>query len=45
MNKEKFKMTPEELDYWIHIRKKSCAMKKRKGKGSYNRKNYKIEKE
>ena len=41
----KIKMTPEELDFWIHIRKKSGAMKKKKGKGSYSRKNYKIPEE
>ena len=34
----KIKMTPEELQFWIHIRKKSGAMKKKKGKGSYSRK-------
>ena len=45
MTQTKFKMTPEELDYWIHIRKKSGAMKKKKGKGSYSRKNYKLPKE
>lgn len=41
-DKSIFKMTPEELDFWIHIRKKSSAMKKKKGKGSYSRKNFKI---
>jgi hypothetical protein len=37
----KVKMSPEELQFWIHIRKKSGAMKKKKGKGSYDRKKFK----
>lgn len=37
----KVKMSPEELQFWIHIRKKSGAMKKKKGKGSYNRRKFK----
>jgi hypothetical protein len=41
MDKTKFKMSPEELDFWIHIRKKGCAMKSKKGKGSYKRQKFK----
>lgn len=35
---KKIKMTPEDLIYWIAIRKKCGSMKKKKGKGSYTRK-------
>lgn len=34
----KRKMSPEELELWIHLRKKCQGMKKKKGKGSYSRK-------
>ena len=40
-NKHKYSMTPEELEIWIHIRKKCGAMKVKKGKGSYNRQKFK----
>ena len=42
MNKYKNKMTPEELQVWIHRRKKCGAMKPKKGKGSYKRKKFRV---
>lgn len=38
IDQTKRKMSPEELEFWIHIRKKCGAMKNKKGKGSYSRK-------
>ena len=38
MDKSMFKMTPEELQQWLAIRKKGYAIENKKGKGSYNRK-------
>ena len=38
IDQTKRKMPPEELEYWIHMRKKCRAMRSKKGKGSYSRK-------
>lgn len=38
MDKSMFKMTSEELQQWLAIRKKGYAIENKKGKGSYNRK-------
>lgn len=38
MDKSMFKMTPEELQQWLSIRKKGYTIENKKGKGSYNRK-------
>ena len=38
MDKSMFKMTPEELQQWLAIRKKGYAIENKKGKGSYTRK-------
>lgn len=38
MDKSMFKMTPEELQQWLAIRKRGYAIGNKKGKGSYNRK-------
>ena len=32
------KMTPEELQLWLHFRKAGSRVENRKGKGSYKRK-------
>lgn len=37
----KYKMTPQELEIWLKLRKKCGAMRKKKGKGSYNRQKFK----
>lgn len=41
--KDDKKMTKEELEMWLHFRKKCAPHKKKKGKGSYTRKNKKID--
>lgn len=38
INKSIFKMTPEELQTWLHFRKANSRIENRKGKGSYKRK-------
>lgn len=38
MDKSMFKMSPEELQQWLYIRKKGYAIENKKGKGSYKRK-------
>ena len=37
-DKSIFKMTPEELEKWMHFRKAHSYVENRKGKGSYKRK-------
>jgi stalled ribosome alternative rescue factor ArfA len=37
-DKSKFKMSPEELEQWLHFRKAGYRIENRKGKGSYKRK-------
>ena len=37
-DKSIFKMSPEELEVWLHFRKAGFAVENRKGKGSYKRK-------
>ena len=39
--KSERKMTNEELQGLIHMRKRAYAVKSKKGKGSYNRNNFK----
>ena len=38
MDKSMFKMTPEELQSWLYLRKKGYTIENKKGKGSYTRK-------
>lgn len=38
IDKSMFKMTPEELEHWLHFRKASSRVENRKGKGAYKRK-------
>ena len=38
INKSLLKMTPEELEQWMHFRKAGSRVENRKGKGSYKRK-------
>ena len=38
MNKEMFKMSPEQLQNWLQIRNKASRIENKKGKGSYRRK-------
>jgi stalled ribosome alternative rescue factor ArfA len=38
LDKSLFKMTPEELQTWLHFRKAGSRIENRKGKGSYKRK-------
>lgn len=38
MDKSMFKMTPEELQAWLYLRKKGYVIENKKGKGSYTRK-------
>lgn len=38
IDKSIFKMTPEELEHWMHFRKACSRVENRKGKGSYKRK-------
>ena len=38
MNKEIFKMNPEQLQAWLQIRNKASRISNKKGKGSYQRK-------
>ena len=38
LDKSVFKMTPEELQTWLHFRKAGSRVENRKGKGSYKRK-------
>ena len=37
-DKSIFKMTPDELETWMHFRKAGFKIENRKGKGSYKRK-------
>ena len=39
MNKEIFKMSPEQLQAWLKIRNKASRIENKKGKGYYKRKN------
>lgn len=41
MNKEIFKKTGEELQEFLAFRKRSSQIKSKKGKGSYNRQDFK----
>ena len=41
MNKEIFKKTGEELQEFLAFRKRSSRIKNKKGKGSYNRQDFK----
>ena len=45
MNKEKQKLTPEELAGLLHMRRRGYIKQNKKGKGSYNRKKEKEIKE
>ena len=38
IDKSVFKMTPEQLQTWLHYRKACSSVENRKGKGSYKRK-------
>ena len=38
MNKEMFKMNPDQLQVWLQIRNKASRIENKKGKGSYKRK-------
>lgn len=38
LDKSIFKMTPEELQLWLHFRNATSSVGNRKGKGSYKRK-------
>ena len=38
LDKSIFKMSPEELQTWLHFRKAGSRVENRKGKGSYKRK-------
>ena len=38
LDKSVFKMTPEELEFWMHFRKACSRVENRRGKGSYKRK-------
>lgn len=38
IDKSMFKMTPEELQTWLHLRKANFCIENKKGKGSYKRK-------
>ena len=38
LDKSIFKMTKEELELWMHLRKAAYVKKNKKGKGSYKRK-------
>ena len=38
LDKSVFKMTPEELQTWLHFRKAGFRIENRKGKGPYKRK-------
>ena len=37
INRAMFKMTPEQLQEWMYLRKKSFRIENKKGKGSYKR--------
>ena len=37
-DKSLLKMTPEELEQWLHFRKAGSRIENRRGKGSYKRK-------
>ena len=37
IDKSIFKMTPEELQHWLYLRKKGYIKKNKKGKGSFKR--------
>lgn len=45
MDKRIFKKSPEELQLYLHFKKRGFVKKNKKGKGSYNRKNYRGEEE
>lgn len=38
LDKSIFKMSPEELQLWMHFRKAGSCVENRRGKGSYKRK-------
>jgi hypothetical protein len=38
LDKSIFKMSPEELQLWMHFRKAGSRVENRRGKGSYKRK-------
>lgn len=38
MNKRVFKMSPEELQLYMHFKKRAFAINNKRGKGSYTRK-------
>lgn len=38
MDKKMFKKSGEELQLYLHFKKRGFALKNKKGKGSYNRK-------
>ena len=41
MDKREKKMNDEELQQFLHFRKRAFAVSSKKGKGSYNRKDFK----
>ena len=41
MDKRVYKKTGEELELYLHFRRRSFKIKNKKGKGSYNRKEVK----
>lgn len=41
MSKEERKIPSEDLEAFLHYRKRAFAQKNRKGKGSYDRKSFK----
>ena len=38
LDKSLFKMTPEELEHWLHFCKAHSCVENKRGKGSYKRK-------
>ena len=41
IDRRMFKKTGEELQQYLHFRKRGSVVKNKKGKGSYNRQNFK----
>ena len=41
IDRRMFKKTGEELQQYLHFRKRGSIVKNKKGKGSYNRQNFK----
>lgn len=41
VDRRMFKKTGEELQQYLHFRKRGSVVKNKKGKGSYNRQNFK----